>query len=208
MLQVVQAVATHTVRRSSSLKDFELVFRGRVSALARAHELVSAGKWTDVSLQDLLTKELGPYAQGEGQLVLDGLPLRLRPRAALALGMVLHELATNAAKYGALSVPQGRLTIRWEKEEEAQDAAHLILRWTEKGGPPVIGTPERRGFGSELIERQLHHDLKGTLDTAFETAGLRVTLSLPLEVVAQPRKLPGGVAAEDGASSRSLRPGP
>jgi two-component system CheB/CheR fusion protein len=207
MLQVVQAVAAHTMRRSSSLEDFGQVFRGRIGALARAHELVSLAGWTDVSLHDLVLKELGPYAEGDGRLVLDGPSLRLKPKAALALGMVLHELATNAAKYGALSATTGRVTIKWERED-AQDPPRLVLRWVEEGGPPVTESPERRGFGSELIERQLQHDLHGSIDTLFETTGLRVMLSLPVEVIAQPRKPRGGVAAEDGADPRSRRAGP
>jgi two-component system, chemotaxis family, CheB/CheR fusion protein len=192
MLQVVQAVAAHALRRSHSLDEFGRVFRGRIGALARAHELVSVGGWGDVPLHDLILKELGAYAEGGGRLLMEGPPLRLTPRAALALGMVLHELATNAAKHGALSAPAGRVTVAWEKEESADGSTRLMLRWTERGGPPVGEAPERRGFGSELIERQLRHDLGGEIETAYEPAGLRATLTLPANVVAHHRSDRGG----------------
>lgn len=182
MLQVVQAVAAHTLRRSPSPDEFAQVFRGWIHALARAHELVSVGGWGDVPLYDLLLKELGPYAEGEGRLVMEGPPLRLKPKAALALGMVLHELATNAAKHGALSVPGGRVMVAWAKEDGGE-VTRLVLRWAEEGGPPVVEQPERRGFGSELIERQLRHDLGGTVEISYTPTGLRATLMLPAAVI-------------------------
>jgi two-component sensor histidine kinase len=93
---------------------------------------------------------------------------------------VLHELATNAAKHGALSTERGRVAVAWSAEGEGA-AARLFVRWAEEGGPRVAdAAPERRGFGSELIERQLRHDLGGTIAVEFAAAGLRATLSLPL----------------------------
>jgi two-component system CheB/CheR fusion protein len=183
MLQVVQAVAAHTLRRSPSPQEFASVFRGRIQALARAHELVSIGGWSDVPLHDLVQKEIGPYTEGEGRLVMDGPPLRIKPKAALALGMVLHELATNAAKHGALSTPGGRVMVAWMEESDSGKVTRLVLRWAEEGGPPVVEQPERRGFGSELIERQLRHDLAGTVEIVYEPAGLRATLTLPASVI-------------------------
>jgi two-component system CheB/CheR fusion protein len=198
MLQVVSAVAAHTLRRSTSLQDFGATFTGRISALARAHELVSIGKWQDVRLLDLVEKELQPYAAGPDRLATRGAPLRLKPRAALSLGMILHEMATNAAKHGALSADGGRVTIEWSIEGEGA-AAQLVLRWLESGGPKVEAAPERRGFGSELIDRQLSYDLGGTQETEFNEAGLRATMKMPLSVLAD---------RDQGETGAVTRPGP
>ncbi|WP_043360969.1 chemotaxis protein CheB [Belnapia sp. F-4-1] len=191
MLQVVSAVATHTLRRATNLKDFGVAFTGRIRALARAHELVSLGGWTDVPLQDLIEKELLPYAVGPGRLVMQGPPAWLTPKAALSVGMILHEMATNAAKYGALSTETGQVTIEWSTEGFGT-AARLVVRWLETGGPKVHMPPERRGFGSELIERQLRHDLGGTFKADFHEAGLRSRIELPLTVLAKSGKLSEG----------------
>jgi two-component system CheB/CheR fusion protein len=183
MLQVVSAVASHTLRRAISLDDFSETFTGRIKALAAAHELVSLGKWRDVLLLDLVEKELRPYAAGPDRLVARGPPVRLKPKAALSLGMILHEMATNAAKHGALSADGGLVTIEWSKDGQGA-AARFVLRWSEAGGPKVQMSPERHGFGSELIDRQLRHDLGGTQEVEFNEAGLRSTLVLPLSVLA------------------------
>jgi two-component system CheB/CheR fusion protein len=188
MLQVVSAVATHTLRRADSLEDFATVFSGRIRALARAHELVSVGGWAEVPLIDLITKELEPYVTGTDRLTMTGTPVQLKPKAALALGMVLHELATNAAKHGALSASAGRVTIAWSEEDRA-GMPRFVLRWTESGGPRPDPSPARQGFGSELIEREVQHDLGGAIETSFGEAGLVATLLLPPTIVApQPEK--------------------
>ncbi|WP_237213347.1 CheR family methyltransferase [Falsiroseomonas oryziterrae] len=184
MLQVVSAVARHTLRSASSLEEFGTVFAGRIRALARAHELVSVGGWAEVPLVDLIERELEPYLTGADRLTTAGPPVQLRPKVALALGMVLHELATNAAKYGALSVEGGRVTIAWAEEDRA-GAPRFILRWTESGGPKPDPAPTRQGFGSELIERQISHDLGGTAEIAFGEGGLSAVLTLPVGVIAE-----------------------
>ncbi|WP_149539327.1 chemotaxis protein CheB [Siccirubricoccus phaeus] len=185
MLQVVQAVATSTLRRASSLEEFGRTFGGRIRALGRAHELVSQGGWSDVPLRDLVLKELRPYAEGLDRVAAQGPPVRLKPKAALALGMVLHELATNATKHGALSAEHGRVRVAWSVAGEGA-AARLVLRWCEEDGPRVQQISGRRGFGSELIERQLRHDLGGAIEVEFAEAGLRATLTLPLSVTSGP----------------------
>lgn len=184
MLTIVQAVARSTMRRATSLDEFGEVFGGRILALARAHELVSKHGWSDVDLRDLIERELEPYAGKADRIVMDGSSLRIRPKAALALGMVLHEMATNAVKYGALSTESGRVRISWAMEG-ADLARCIVLRWIEEGGPKVAATIDRRGFGSELIERQLSHDLHGTIEADFAETGLRATLTLPTDVIAQ-----------------------
>ncbi|MGX9965417.1 CheR family methyltransferase [Roseomonas sp. F4] len=179
MLQVVQAVATSTLRRTGSLEEFRASFGGRIKALARAHELLADQGWTTVDLEALVAKEVAPHADRADRVTLSGVPVLLRPKVALTLGMVLHELATNATKHGALSVPQGRVSIGWAVDGgAAARALHLI--WTERGGPPPAPGAQRRGFGSELMARMVSHDLAGQMKVELGE-GLRVTtLDLPL----------------------------
>lgn len=183
MLAIVQAVAKSTMRRVTSLEQFEAVFGGRIRALARAHELVSQHGWSDVDLHELVERELEPYVREGERLVIEGAPLRLVPRAALALGMVLHEMATNAVKYGALSTERGHVRVAWTLEG-GERAQQELLRWTEDGGPRIAASVDRRGFGTELIERQLRYDLRGSIDTDFAESGLRATMTLPATVIA------------------------
>jgi two-component system, chemotaxis family, CheB/CheR fusion protein len=184
-------VATHTLREAPSPQEFAQSFGGRLRALGHAHELVSREGWGDVPLHDLLAKELEPYTTVPGRVSTEGPPLRLAPKVALALGMAVHELATNAAKYGALSAEGGRVLVAWSVEGKGP-GAQLLLRWREADGPRVQA-PVRRGFGSSLIERQLRHDLHGGIELEFREEGLRATLTVPLA--------PGQIAAESGAMS-------
>jgi two-component sensor histidine kinase len=126
--------------------------------------------------QSIVTDAVAPYRHD--QITLDGGPVRLTPKAALTLSMVLHELATNAAKYGALSVPEGRLAICWSVDME-DGARHLKLVWQETGGPEVAA-PTRKGFGSKLIERSIAQDLGGVAESSFDPAGLRYTCDVVL----------------------------
>jgi two-component system CheB/CheR fusion protein len=197
MLQVVSAVARHTLRNATSLEGFSEVFFGRIRALAQAHELVSLGRWVEVPLTHLIEKELAPYAPAGDRLVMAGLPVNLAPKAALALGMVLHELATNAAKHGALSVGGGRVTIAWAEEEQAGEP-RFVLRWSEVGGPKPDAKPVRQGFGSVLIDRQVRHDLGGTVETSFGEDGLVTVLTLPCSVIAKGGRMP----AQEGGPRR------
>lgn len=188
MLQVVSAVATHTLRRAASLEEFGTVFAGRIRALARAHELVSIGGWAEVPLSDLIRKELEPYAPGADRLTTVGSPVQIRPKAALALGMVLHELATNAAKHGSLSADGGKVTIAWS-EENRDGERRFVLRWSETGGPRPDPTPTRQGFGSEMIDRAVRHDLGGSIEITLAASGLVAVFVLPRSVLAEANKL-------------------
>ncbi len=200
MLQIVAAVSTHTLRRAASLEDFGVVFSGRIRALARAHELVSLGGWADVPLLDLIEKELEPYAPGANRLTTVGISVNLKPKAALALGMVLHELATNAAKHGALSADGGQVTIAWS-EENRDGEPRFVLRWSETGGPKPDPAPTRQGFGSELIEREVRHDLGGAVGMTFGAEGLVATLVLPQTVLAET-----GPAQRSIGAAKSAKP--
>ncbi|NKE47771.1 PAS domain-containing protein [Roseomonas frigidaquae] len=179
MLQVVQAVSTSTLRHARSLEDFAAAFSGRIKALARAHELVGEQGWTAVDLEALVAKELAPHNDRPDRISFGGAAVPLRPKMALALGMVLHELATNAARHGALSVSPGQLRINWTVEGKGADE-RLHIAWLELRGPPAAQGQERRGFGTELINRLLKHDLGGTM-SQVQADGKRVTtLELPL----------------------------
>jgi two-component system, chemotaxis family, CheB/CheR fusion protein len=180
MLTVVISIANQTLRRSDSLETFAEAFQGRVHALSAAYALLSRENWTDVRLRDVIFEELAPYfpAATLGGLC-EGPAILLRPSGALSVGLVIHELATNAVKYGALSVPSGRISIRWEVDSERERPA-LVLRWKEHDGPPVK-PPSGNGFGMKLIERGIGRELGGKTVFDYAADGLEVTLTIPLD---------------------------
>src|SRR5207249_5005423 len=137
---------------------FKDTFTGRLTALADVHRLLTGNKWKGVLLGDLAKAATYPYAPAYSSRVsVSGDDIILNNKAAQAFYMVVHELASNAAKYGAFSVPNGRVDIAWELKPE-QKGQRLLFRWSESGGPPVA-KPQRRGFGSELIERSMSYEL-------------------------------------------------
>jgi len=187
MLQVVAGVSAQTIKRSVSMDEFSESFLGRLYAMGRSYELLSRERWTEVSLSELLRKVLQPYDAGAQRIVVTGPRVLAKPAAALSLGMVLHELATNAAKYGAFSVPQGSVRVTLSVESKAGPEAgadvagnELVIEWQENGGPPVT-PPDRRGLGTELIERQFRYELKGEAVLEFRAGGLRALLRMPLD---------------------------
>ena len=181
-LATVQSLATQTLRSAASPEDFRRTFEARIVALSRTHDLLTTRNWQGADLEDVVIQQLGPFASQPGRLAVEGDSVALAPRAALTLSMVLHELATNAAKYGALSAPEGRLQVRWtvgRRDADAGQAADRVtLTWQESGGPPVV-PPERRGFGSRLIERSTS-ELDGEGQLVFDPAGLRYWITIPL----------------------------
>ena len=179
MLTVVISLATQTLRRAGTLEEFSGVFLGRVHALTAAYSLLSRESWSAVQLDEIVTEELRPFIAGDRtNIVIEGPIVSLNPRGALALGMAIHELATNAAKYGALSVPEGDVAVTWDVER-TDDGEHLLLEWLERNGPPVP-EPAKRGFGSVLIERALGHDLSGKAMIEFLPEGVRALVRAPL----------------------------
>lgn len=177
-LSVVQAALRLTPRQD--VEDYARAVEGRVAALARAHSVLAEGRWQGAPLRAVVEAELATFvgaAQGEPPAVLDGPPIRLRPAAVQALSMALHELATNATKYGALSRPGGRLRVGWCLDRAA---GRLMLRWKERGGPPLAGPPARRGFGARVLEATVTSQLGGTVERRWEAAGLACELCLPL----------------------------
>ena len=158
-LATVLSIANQTLSRAKSLDEFARSFRGRIQALAAAHSLLTAVDWEVAALRVLVEQALRPYASGDRSNVqISGDEVVLRPSAALTFSLVLHELATNAAKYGALQKPGGFVAV--DCRVRSNGGRELHLHWAESGGPPVK-PPVRRGFGLELIERSVAHELGG-----------------------------------------------
>jgi PAS domain S-box-containing protein len=177
-LSVVQALAHQTFRGVAD--DVRGAFEGRLLALARAHDVLTGSNWDAVEFHQLAASALATVS-GDGRVSLEGPQVMLSPRQALALGMALHELATNALKYGALSVAQGRVGFTWSVTDDA--VPQLLLHWEETGGPPVA-PPSRAGFGSVLLRRALSDDLNAEVDLDFRPAGLVCTVRAPLRPAA------------------------
>jgi PAS domain S-box-containing protein len=179
ILAIVQAVATQTMRSSRSLEDFTDAFTGRLKALAIAHDILTKTRWIGVGLGELLAAVLAPYrSRDEARVRIEGPPLLLPVRAVTPLSMALHEMATNAVKYGALSNRRGAIEISWQMSDGANPSVELV--WRESGGPKVkVRAVE--GFGTKLISQVIGHDLGGKAAIDLDAAGARVTLTFPLE---------------------------
>jgi PAS domain S-box-containing protein len=179
-LASVQALTTMSGRYTGSVEGFVAAVSARLMALSATHNLLTEGLWDSAPLRDIVAAELKPYMAHSGErLLASGEPVQLRPRQAIGLGMVFHELATNAVKYGALSVPQGRVKVSWSTSIQG-GARRLHLEWREEGGPAPAQV-SRRGFGSRLIEQSIA-DFHGTLDVGFLETGLHCRFDLDLEV--------------------------
>jgi two-component sensor histidine kinase len=185
LLAVVQAVARQTARVSDNPVEFEARFTARLAALARSHDLLVNKSWEGVSVADLAAAHLGPFVEGEpGRLTIEGPRLVVNPQAAQDLGMALHELATNAAKHGALSTPSGRVKIRWQRVTGTNGTSLVRLLWIETGGPPSA-PPARKGFGHVVLERLVPNSLSGTSQLDWRPGGLVWTLEMPESNVVQ-----------------------
>jgi PAS domain S-box-containing protein len=179
-LATVQSIATQTLRNVHTADQARRDIEARLMALSRAHDVLTRENWEGASLREIAAQALAPYRSvGEGRLLVAGPDVRLLPRTALAIAMAFQELATNAVKYGALANDAGRVRIAWRIGPGEAGRPELSLRWEESGGPPVQ-VPERRGFGSRLIEQGLARDLDGTVEIAFEPTGVVCTIQAPL----------------------------
>ncbi len=171
MLTVIGAIAKQTLVRTPSPERFTEAFLGRLQSMANSYNLIAKEQWGSVGLADILKSELASFSAS--RITLDGPPVTFKPARAVALGLVVHELATNAAKYGAFAGPAGRVSVAWRIED-----GQVLLEWVESDGPQVK-PPERRGFGTELIERQVASALDGKAVLDYAPEGLRVKLSIP-----------------------------
>jgi two-component sensor histidine kinase len=172
-LTVVQSLITLSLRSAEDFETFGNSITSRIASLAKTHTLLVDRQWHTVSLRELLTSEYGPYAEGE-RITLDGPEVSLPSQIAVGIGMALHELITNAIKYGSLSVPAGRVSLTWTTQQNGAETK-LALTWVESGGPPVA-PPKRRGFGTILLERLLGPQIEGAITTDFAPEGLRVRI--------------------------------
>ena len=178
MLAVVQSIAFQTARNSPSLDAFNEAFQGRLQALAGANDSIIRGDWKGVCLFEIVKQAMDPFAAND-QVTIDGGPIiDLRPQASLALAMILHELATNAVKYGSLSVPKGCVKIDW-RIETSKSGDSIVLEWVESGGP-AVESPARTGQGTRFIEGSIAHELKGKASVSFDSTGLCAVLTFPL----------------------------
>jgi PAS domain S-box-containing protein len=173
-LAVVQGIAAQTFRGEAAQAEARLAFDSRLAALAAAHDVLTAEKWEAASLRQIVEKTGLGCGAGAERVRVSGTDLLLDPRTAVSLAMALHELCTNAVKYGALSVEGGDVTVSWTLAED-EGGRRLTLWWQEAGGPPV-NPPARRGFGSRMIERALASELGGTAKLEFLPGGVRCTV--------------------------------
>ena len=176
-LTTVQSLARQA-RRDDDRGDR---LEGRILALSKTHDLLSRDDWGGAKLRLVIENEFAPFQDGKGRRFrLDGPDLDLRPRYVLALGMTIHELTTNAAKYGALATEEGRVDVTWRVVVGPDDARRLVLEWRESGGPPVA-VPTRRGFGTRLITGGIARELGGSVELSFPPEGARCALDVPLD---------------------------
>lgn len=171
------AVALSLVRlapRNVPPQVFATAVEGRVAAMARAHSLLAKGAWVGGDIRTIAESELAPYAE---RIHLAGPPAHLTAGAVQPMAMLLHELATNAVRHGALSVPGGQVSFTWHLQAD-DDRLHLV--WVESGGPPIVTPPARRGFGSRLITQLVERQLGGAFQWDWQTKGMRISLAFPL----------------------------
>jgi PAS domain S-box-containing protein len=178
-LATVSAVVSHTQQGSRSVVDFVAALDGRIRSMATTHELLSSHRWQGVSLTELVGRELAPYATCDNTEI-NGPGILLKPEAAQAMAMVLHELATNAAKYGALSTKKGRVSIRWNRQLNGHPRSHLVFEWQEVGGPPVVALG-RSSYGTRTIRDLIPYEFGGTVELALAPEGVRCHLVLPAD---------------------------
>lgn len=179
-LAMLQSLARQTLNRTSDPAEFMEAFSGRLRAISEAHTLLSDREWSGISLVDLITKQVEPYAiYDPAQMELSGEDLILPPDHALGLGIALHELATNAAKHGAFSVANGRVRVSWQLEP-GLDGSRVVIHWVEANGPAVAAR-ETRGLGERLIERSLDKVISSSVRLSYPKSGMEALISMPIK---------------------------
>lgn len=179
-LTLVLSISARTASGTDSVQAFQKAFSGRVQALAATHTLLLERSWTSLELRDIVDTELAPYVETTAdQVTIEGLNIAVTPRAAIAFGLVVHELATNAVKYGALSQPGGHVTVRAVGRGNGERGA-FVLEWRESGGPGVV-PPEHKGFGRTVITRSFQYSCEGGAEFDFAPSGVICRISIPSE---------------------------
>jgi PAS domain S-box-containing protein len=180
-LALVQSLATQTLHSADSLEEFEKAFTTRLHALAAAHDLLTDTNWVGTTLHHVIKTAVAPFAMREGRTAhidIAGPDVWLNSNTAITLALAFHELITNAAKYGALSIESGRVTISWVAKP-APNPTEIDLKWRESGGP-AVKPPSRTGFGTMLLKRVLVYESEGKADLSFPTSGVEFNFKLPL----------------------------
>jgi two-component sensor histidine kinase len=181
MLSVVDAIAHQTATRSP--EDFVERFSERIQALSANQDLLVRNEWNGVEVADLVRAQLAHFADLIGsRIAVRGPKQRLKPASAQAIGLALHELATNAGKYGALSTDTGRVDVRWGTGSDS-----FTMSWTERDGPPV-SPPKRRGFGTIVMEAMAERSVNGTVELDYAPSGLGWRLTCPAANALEPRE--------------------
>ncbi|HYG26147.1 MAG TPA: HWE histidine kinase domain-containing protein, partial [Caulobacteraceae bacterium] len=179
-LASVQSIAAQTLRAFGSVDEAREAFTARLMALSTAHNVLTQQSWERADLREIVAGAIQPFDVPQGaRFVVGGPQVWMEPKAALSLAMALHELGTNAAKYGALSIPAGKVHIGWTVAK-GDGARRLSLAWREEGGPRVVA-PQRTGFGARLIEKGLAADLKGRAEIRYEPAGVECLIEATLD---------------------------
>jgi PAS domain S-box-containing protein len=179
-LAIVQSLAQQTFKGSEVPAATRTAFESRLAALAKAHDLLTRESWEAAPLRAVVLQAVAPAWGGDsGRLEVEGPELWLNPQTSVAMTLAIHELATNAVKYGALSSEGGRVAVRWQVDEADKRGARLRFAWQESGGPPV-SVPHSRGFGSRLIERSLAAELRGTVELDYRPDGVICTIDAPV----------------------------
>jgi two-component sensor histidine kinase len=177
-LATVQSLASNTAREAALPSDLRATFEARLIALSRTHDHLTNAGWQSANLQLIIEEILAPHVAGRHHAIeLSGPPVDLGPRQALALAMVFNELAANALRHGSLSSDKGALKIRWAIKGRRKPVLHID--WIETGGP-AAKSPDRKGFGTRLVERSIRSELNGTLDLKYGKAGLHGVIAIPL----------------------------
>jgi two-component sensor histidine kinase len=179
-LATVQSIASQTLRSTSEPKRFRDAFESRLLALSKTHDLLTRNGWREADLYAIVEQELAPYRrEKDDRITVSGPKVSLPARATINVGLVVHELTTNAVKYGALSVPQGHVDLGWSIATHADGSSMLHASWRERNGPPV-SEPTRRGFGSKLLQRSIEGELNGRVTLRFAPSGVTCDIEIPL----------------------------
>ena len=186
ILGVIRGLIRQSQPSESVVKDFVKLVDGRIHALARAHNQITDDHWGPAPMQALIDAEAAAFVDERERVISEGVPILLNPQAYSTMALVVHELVTNSTKYGSLSVPNGQVTISWQRNE----ANDLILRWCESGGPPVKA-PTRKGFGTTIIDRSVPYDLGGSASIEYKPSGVEAEFRIPARHVSEPRTFAG-----------------
>jgi PAS domain S-box-containing protein len=197
-LASVATVAQRTREGSGSMDEFLQVFDGRIQSMANAHALLSRNHWHGVCLADIVQSELAPYV-GAGSVAIGGPDVMLTTEATQPIAIVLHELVTNASKYGALTSPQGRIAVHWDFQP-ARAEARLVLDWIERGGP-ACRVPGQSGYGIRAIRSLIPYELAGTVELDFACEGVRCRIELPDKCIGKQAQAGGATSAPSAAGS-------